>query len=391
MATHPYRGQGPNEVSDWLFAMQVTGSIQQAVHGADASSTHLAGAWQLTECSEGGQSGRMYSLIDGATTVGRASPAKILLNSAGVSKQHAELSVGGDAIRVRDLKSTNGTFVNGTRIEEVALKEGDLLQFANAVFRVTRARPEELNATREDLSLDLAETMLEMESLLNGDGIEPHYQPIVYLADARLLGHEMLARTRLPHLRNPLKMFEVAANLGQERYLSELLRREGVKSALQTRRSGNLFLNTHPKEIVNRRFLDSLCELRELVPTQVITIEVHEASATNKAGMQQLRSVLDECSMHLAYDDFGAGQARLNELTEVPPDYLKFDMALIRDIDNTTTKKRFLVESLVRIANDLGITTLAEGIETEGEAKVCLEAGFTLAQGYFYGRPAPTI
>jgi EAL domain-containing protein (putative c-di-GMP-specific phosphodiesterase class I) len=64
-------------------------------------------------------------------------------------------------------------------------------------------------------------------------------------------------------------------------------------------------------------------------------------------------------------------------------------MSLIRDIDKAAADRVKFLGSLVRISFDMGIAPLAEGIETEAEAKVCAELGFALAQGYYFGRPAP--
>jgi EAL domain-containing protein (putative c-di-GMP-specific phosphodiesterase class I) len=64
-------------------------------------------------------------------------------------------------------------------------------------------------------------------------------------------------------------------------------------------------------------------------------------------------------------------------------------MGLIRDIDKAPPERIKVLGSLVRIVLDLGVVPLAEGIENEEEAKVCQELGFTMAQGYYFGRPAP--
>lgn len=93
-------------------------------------------------------------------------------------------------------------------------------------------------------------------------------------------------------------------------------------------------------------------------------------------------------NVQFAYDDFGAGQARLLELAEVPPHFVKFDMGLIRSIDSASSKKQQLVSQLVRLVHDLGSTALAEGVETRDEAICCAQMNFDLIQGYWTGRPA---
>jgi EAL domain-containing protein (putative c-di-GMP-specific phosphodiesterase class I) len=88
-------------------------------------------------------------------------------------------------------------------------------------------------------------------------------------------------------------------------------------------------------------------------------------------------------------NDFGVGQTRLSELIEAPPDYLKFDMSLIRGIEKAPVERPRMLGSLVRIVLDLGINPLAEGIETSEEAEVCRSLGFQTVQGFYFGRPTP--
>ncbi len=73
----------------------------------------------------------------------------------------------------------------------------------------------------------------------------------------------------------------------------------------------------------------------------------------------------------------------------VPPHVLKFDMQLIRGIDKAACSRQELLATLVRIAQDLGATPLAEGVETQGEHATCCQLGFQLGQGYHYSRPHP--
>jgi len=79
---------------------------------------------------------------------------------------------------------------------------------------------------------------------------------------------------------------------------------------------------------------------------------------------------------------------RLNELVEARPEYVKFDRKLIAGLDGSDSSRRQMVESLVGMCRQLNISTLAEGVETVGEADACRQAGFELMQGYFFGRPA---
>ena len=90
----------------------------------------------------------------------------------------------------------------------------------------------------------------------------------------------------------------------------------------------------------------------------------------------------------LAYDDFGHGQARLVELVDVPPDYLKFDMRLVQNLESASIERQRMFASLVKMVCDLGIIPLAEGVELAGDHEICRQIGFEFGQGFFYGYPS---
>ena len=152
---------------------------------------------------------------------------------------------------------------------------------------------------------------------------------------------------------------------------------------------GNLFLNTHPSELAQPGLIESVEALRELAPQLDLTLEIHESALAQPNVMARLRDRLAEMNVRLAFDDFGAGQARLLELAEAPPHYLKFDRRFVEGIDQAPASRRRLVASLVAAARELLAKTVAEGVETAAEAEVCRSLGFNLAQGYHFGRPTP--
>ncbi len=115
--------------------------------------------------------------------------------------------------------------------------------------------------------------------------------------------------------------------------------------------------------------MEALQGLRNVSPSQPITLEIHESAATEASKMRGLQSALADLGMKWAYDDFGAGQDRLVQLVEVRPDYIKFDMGLIRGIDQAAAARQTMLETLVKMVLDLGIVALAEGVETAGEGR----------------------
>jgi EAL domain-containing protein (putative c-di-GMP-specific phosphodiesterase class I) len=322
--------------------------------------------------------------------VGRHSKAALTIPCPTVSNIHAELRVENGVLHVKDLGSTNGTFINGERVEgEFTVSSGDLLQFAEVVFRVGIESGRYDSKTIAGDSSDRALALIQFDKLMSDKAIVPHFQPIVAFDDLRVEGYEVLGRSRLFGLTTPHSMFSAAAVLDLESELSRMMRSEGVRCAGELPGDPLLFVNTHPVEMQEQGVLEfSLRELREAAPAAHLVLEIHEAAVTCVKQMRELRSVLQDLNIGLAYDDFGAGQARLVELGDVPPNYLKFDIELVRGIDHASIERKRMLASLVQIVNDLGIASLAEGIETKAEHEACREMGFAFAQGFYYGKPA---
>jgi EAL domain-containing protein (putative c-di-GMP-specific phosphodiesterase class I) len=321
--------------------------------------------------------------------IGRRPDLAFCLHADGVSKEHAEIGHDSRGLWIQDLGSRNGTFVNGNRVEnQIRIKPGDVLHFANLEFRLGRESAADAGATMQVDRSQWIVSLSQFQKLFEPDNAIPYFQPIIELRTGEVFGQEVLARSKVHGLKSPHQMFEVAERLNMEGELSRLFRREGVRVGQRLHGNPNVFLNTHPAELGDPLLISSLRELRAGAPDQVMTLEIHEAAVTNPAAMRELHAVLRELNIHLAYDDFGAGQARLTDLIEIPPDFLKFDICLVRDIHTGTEQRRQMLETLVRMAHDLGVKVLAEGIEGKGESDVCAELGFDYAQGYYYGKPA---
>jgi EAL domain-containing protein (putative c-di-GMP-specific phosphodiesterase class I) len=171
--------------------------------------------------------------------------------------------------------------------------------------------------------------------------------------------------------------------------LSDVFRSLGVDTAVKNKLGCNLFMNTHPDELGTKGLAESLQHMRRTHPDQPLTLEIHEKAVTDCQMIRELRDTLRDLNIQLAFDDFGEGQARLVELSEVMPDYLKFDMGLTRMIHSATPERQKVVSMIVRMVNELGIVSLAEGVEEAEDHKVLAQMGFQLGQGFFYGRPSP--
>lgn len=348
--------------------------------------------WFLTGQINDQEPSRRFTINTSPFLVGRQSDSNLRLPIGCVSKRHAEFTITPDGqLLLRELGSTNGTFVNGEKIRgEIEIFESDLIHFASIVFRVGCLRSQQLtNNTIEEDVCDQALALVQFERLISDGGLLPYFQPLVKLTDRERIGFEVLGRSRLFGLQTPQEMFQAASQLNLESQLSETFRSIGIQQGSSFGPDVNLFLNTHPIELDRPELYRSLKHLREMAPDQKITLEIHEAASTNMPMMRELCAVLEDLDMMLAFDDFGVGKARLIELGEVRPDFLKFDMKLTKDIESAPKKRQELVALFCNLVNNLGIQTLAEGVETEECHQVLLQMGFQLGQGFLYGRPAP--
>jgi EAL domain-containing protein (putative c-di-GMP-specific phosphodiesterase class I) len=130
-------------------------------------------------------------------------------------------------------------------------------------------------------------------------------------------------------------------------------------------------------------------DIRERYPTLSLVCEIHEAAVTNLKHMAEIRTGLQELGIRFAYDDFGAGQARLLELVKEPPDILKFDYSLITGLTSSEAPTYQLVKTLTELVHKTGIRTLAEGVESEDVVCTCHQLGIDYIQGFFYSKPTP--
>ena len=321
-------------------------------------------------------------------SIGRAAGSDFCLPSLSVSKIHADIIVAVDAVLVRDLGSTNGTFVNGRQIvAPTPVGEGDVVQFADLEFRIGRANS--VSGERAAISNRPEDGWLisRVHEVVNLNRFNMAFQPIVAACDMRPMGVEALVRCNVSGLESPVSLFKAAALLGLEERLSVLCRAKAVNTLAEHPSTLLLFLNTHPSEHLGRDLLDSLGKLRSVAAPRGLILEIHAAAIPEMSAMREFRSALRDLKIGLAYGNFAAGESRLLEPTEAPPDYLKFDRSLLHESAIASADHRALLQTLLKHARDAGTATVAEGLETRESVEICRALGFTHFQGFYLGVP----
>lgn len=334
--------------------------------------------------------------------VGRRPDNDAQIPSPDVSGKHAVLRFDRGNWWVVDNRSTNGTFVNGKRINDAsALSVGDILHFATRGYQVVpEVAPAKRVSSPTKVLSDSAEIKgtLDLVHIINQQKTFPHFQPIVNLSTKEILGWESLGRALAsdgPVTAGPL--YWLAGRNKVEVPLSSRFRESATLCAScrhcwRNSRREALFLNLHPAEIRGNGFIDILDELAqsELSQHYQLALEVPESLVCNTQEMQTLVREIHRRKMFVAYDDFGRGQSRLADLITVPPDFLKLDRELISSL-GANYVKHGLVKAIVDACGELQVRTIGEGIETREELAVCMEMGIEFGQGFLLAPPAPAF
>ena len=278
-----------------------------------------ADVWFLSGATQPGDAIRHFPIDESPYEIGRKAGVSLKLGFSTVSGRHASLWLEDGKLHIKDYGSTNGTYVNGTRIsDEVLVNEEDLIHFAEAPFRVRRQSP--ISQTAGTIARNVCEealALVQFDRMMSEKLVRPHFQPIVDLTNDALAGYEILGRGRVFGLESVHAMFHAAEQLNLEVELSRLLRWEGIRLGRDIPDWPELFVNTHPKEIEDIDGLtESLNQVRELAEKTPLVLEIHEAAVTSRKKMKHLAAALNDLGIRLAFDDFGSGQARLAELVE---------------------------------------------------------------------------
>ncbi|MCF6777520.1 EAL domain-containing protein [Thiotrichales bacterium 19X7-9] len=221
-----------------------------------------------------------------------------------------------------------------------------------------------------------------------------YYQPIVN-KDKVIIGHEALlrAKSQSNELIYPKKIFDLANHSNLLFYLDREARVNAIINAKQnTFNDLKLFINFNPSSIYDPDFclnttIKAAKESNFL--SSNIVFEIIETERINDYSyVVEIIKQYKKYGFKIALDDVGAGYSSLNAIMLLKPDIVKIDMQLIRNIDSDSVKQ-VIVQRLVDVCSDLGIVSLAEGVETEAEYQCLKSFNIGYMQGFYFGRPVP--
>jgi EAL domain-containing protein (putative c-di-GMP-specific phosphodiesterase class I) len=244
---------------------------------------------------------------------------------------------------------------------------------------------------RKHYPADVGHVRAEIREIIEEENIKVLAQPIFSLSTGKIFGWEILTRgpEHTPYYK-PLELFNFAY---QAKLLVQLELLVFKKSFLvMSKKTAQLpvFINVSVPSLSNPYFFAEvkklLAQFPEINPNQIV-LEITERHVIEDfAAFHQAISAFRQAGFKFAVDDLGAGYASLHMISELLPDVIKVDRSIIHQIDSHEIKDSVL-QALLLVARKIGSRVVAEGIETEAEAKALLKKNVDFAQGFFFAPP----
>jgi len=291
----------------------------------------------------------------------------------------------------RHIKIQIGTEVPrplGLHAASALLKYDPTVRIERSIYKV-------LDAVRVECQRDRQESLTarrrELRRILQSRDILIRYQPIVRLGDGSVFGYEALSCGPDGDVfQNPEMLFSFAEETDQIVDLERLCRGESVRGSTRLPRGHKLFLNCSAHGIGDVEGLSTQlvaqAQAAGLRPSDVVLEITERVAVTAWNDFRKRIDDLREMGFGVAIDDMGAGYSSLHSVAEVQPDFLKFDIALVRDI-HLSPIKRGLLESLVLLAERIDSQVIAEGVEKEEEFETLRGMNVPFGQGYLFSPP----
>jgi diguanylate cyclase (GGDEF)-like protein/PAS domain S-box-containing protein len=278
---------------------------------------------------------------------------------------------------------------------------GDLLRDADAAMyrakRDGRARALLFADSIRDEALARLETEVELRKALSSDDLRLHFQPVIDLSSGETVGVEALLRWQHPTrgLVMPQEIIPIAEDSGLIVPLGEWVLEQACQQLVawqggQTQRL-TMAVNLSGLQISRPDFIERVADIlaRTGVDPTALYLEVTETVLMNDAE-QALRVLLGlkALGVRISVDDFGTGYSSLTYLKRFPVDVLKIDRSFVDGL-GSDPEDLAIVQATLALAQALGMSTVAEGIETDQQLEVLRRLGCTQGQGYLFSRPVP--
>ncbi len=245
--------------------------------------------------------------------------------------------------------------------------------------------------TRDRLELEK-----DLRAAIEHDELQVFFQPIVNVVSQHISRIEALVRWQHPErgFLSPSEFVPLAENIGLIEQLGERVLSISCLSTNQLLHAGypmKVSVNVNPRQLTNAGFLDMVFKILHDtgLPSSALMLEITESAIVNNTEraseiLEQIKAV----GILIALDDFGTGYSSLTLLRELPIDILKIDKSFVRTLDQNQNDQK-IVQAIIGLGANLGLTVVAEGVETEQQSRMLLQHHCQYQQGYFFSRPIP--
>jgi diguanylate cyclase (GGDEF)-like protein/PAS domain S-box-containing protein len=295
----------------------------------------------------------------------------------------------------------------GIALGNSAERSKDLLRNADTAMYYAKARGKARFEIFDEGMRGRAVARMELESDLrkavDAQQFLVYYQPEVILRTGKVVGYEALVRWKHPQrgLVMPGEFLPVAEETGLIVPLGRLVMREACRQMAEWHRMFpqqqflTMSVNASSRELADPDLVANISRILEEtgLAAKSLRIEVTESSIMENQDLSSSTLLrLRELGINLEIDDFGTGYSSLSRLHEYPFSTVKIDRSFVKDLE-TETESLHLVETILRLADGLGLNVVAEGIETKEQLAKLASLGCSYGQGYYFARPAdgPTI
>jgi diguanylate cyclase (GGDEF)-like protein/PAS domain S-box-containing protein len=226
--------------------------------------------------------------------------------------------------------------------------------------------------------------------------LELHYQPHNDLVSGRVLGVEALLRWHHPELGKvpPSQFIPIAEEMGVMDAISDWVLRTACAQGMRWRDMGmgdiSMSVNLSPRNFWDPELPHRVAGILEETgwPASLLCLEITEGTIMEQEHADETLRRFGRLGIRLAIDDFGIGYSSLGSLQRFPVDVLKIDRTFTKDIPQNADNLA-LVRTIIALAGVLGLTVIAEGVETRSQHEALVEEGCLQGQGYLYGVPLP--
>jgi diguanylate cyclase (GGDEF)-like protein/PAS domain S-box-containing protein len=260
-----------------------------------------------------------------------------------------------------------------------------------------KARHELFDADMHARAVDRLELEGDLRQAVKSQTFEMHYQPIVLLESSMCVGFEALVRwTRNGRPVSPADFIPIAEELGLMDSLGGWVLQESCRQFTQWRRQypaaalDYITVNVSARQLMQQGFMRFVEEtvLEAGIRPCDLRLEITETALMhNPREAAQVLHSLRDFGVKIYLDDFGTGYSSLSHLHKLPVDALKIDRSFVRSM--LLTDRPAIVESILALARTLDTGVVAEGVESEQQARELARLGCRYAQGYFFSRPLP--